>query len=114
AWWLCSLARKDTRTRFRAWLMGTWAGPREADTAPDSGSESPMSPAAWCGRFVKQGMLFAVAAALLVLVPLHTLRWHQDRQLRALFTAYEAAEREAVWPVVARVDATSESDGKRV
>ena len=63
---------------------------------------------------MKQGVLFAVAAALLVLVPLHTLRWHQDRQLRALFTAYEAAEREAVWPVVARVDAAPESDGKRV
>lgn len=55
-------------------------------------------------RYVTQGVLFTAAALVLLLVPFHAARGYQDRQLARLFTAYESAEREAVWPVVDTVN----------
>jgi hypothetical protein len=52
-------------------------------------------------RLVTQAAIFVTVAATLVLLPFYGLRWHQDRQLASVFSAYAAAEQETVWPVVA-------------
>jgi len=61
---------------------------------------------AWLRQRMKNGLAFALAGVALVLLPLWTLRWHQDRQMASLFTAYESAERDTVWPAVAAVEGT--------
>lgn len=85
AWRGCLLVRRADREAFRAWCGG-WAE--------------------WRRRGVR-GALFALGSGALVLLPLWGLRWHQDRQMHALFTAYEASEREPVWPTIAQIDADS-------
>ena len=62
---------------------------------------------AWLRGRLRAGFAFALGGLLLVSVPWIILRWHQDRQLTALFTAYEAAETETVWPTIA-----SHADGR--
>lgn len=79
AWRVCCLVRKSDR----AWL------------AQHLGCR------AWWFARLKYGVLFSVTSAALVLATLWGLRWHQDRQLHALFTSYETAERDTVWPTVA-------------
>ncbi|MCF6284235.1 MAG: hypothetical protein L3K26_03485, partial [Candidatus Hydrogenedentes bacterium] len=62
---------------------------------------------AWLTGRLKAGLSFAVVALLLVLLPWQILRWHQDRQLTALFSDYESAETETVWPTI-----VSQDDGR--
>lgn len=56
---------------------------------------------AWILARLKTGLAFALAALVLVVVPGQLLRWHQDRQLRTLFQAYDEAELETIWPTIA-------------
>ena len=81
AWRICALVRKAERT----WLV-----------------ERIGSRAWWLAR-LKFGVVFSTVGTALVLSTFWGLRWHQDRQLRALFTSFEAAERDTVWPAVASV-----------
>jgi hypothetical protein len=82
------------------WTLLTLAFPRTRARLPEE-----VFTRAWFVGRVKVGLAFAVATTLLVLVPWHALRWHQDRELTVLFQDYEAAERDTIWPtVVADVD----------
>ena len=81
AWRVCALARKSERV----WL------------AERLGSRT------WWLARLKYGVVFSAVGTALVLSIFWGLRWHQDQQLRTLFTAYETAERDAVWPAVASV-----------
>lgn len=85
AWRVCCLAKRSERDRLRK-IVGsrTW----------------------WLTR-LKYGAAFASLSAAMVLSVVWGLRWHQDRQLRTLFTSYESAERETVWPTVAKVNVGS-------
>jgi len=80
-WRVCTLVRKSER----AWL------------AERLGSRT------WWLARLKYGVVFSAVGTALVLSTFWGLRWHQDQQLRTLFTAYETAERDAVWPAVASV-----------
>lgn len=95
AWMACELAGRKTRVRVRDAL-------RER---------------AWWIARLGNGAGFSLAAFALVMAPLFALRWHQDRQLHALFMDYESAERDTVWPAVVAataVDGEHGVDGKRV
>ncbi len=81
-WWTATLVRRAQREVFRDRFLNRAA----------------------LGAYGKTGAIFAVVALLLVAIPLYALRWHQDRQLLALFTAYEAAEMDTVWPTVGMLD----------